>query len=273
MLTQVNAVTTAFELDDVTLAYHGHPAVHHISGVFELGSLTAVVGPNGAGKSTLLAAMAGLKRLSQGRVTRFGDLNKPGAVAFLSQLSAINADFPLRVLEVVAMGAWPRSGALGAIATNERIAMARALDQVGLLGFEDRLIDELSVGQLQRVLFARLIVQDAPAILLDEPFSALDAATTRDLLAVIANWHQQGRTVIAVLHDLDMVRASFPQTLLMARELVSWGQTSTVLTPAHLAQANQRSLAWVDSASWCDAPAHTHAHGHEHTHERTERVN
>lgn len=253
-------MTTAFELNDVTIAYHGHPAVHHISGVFETGTLTAVVGPNGAGKSTLLGAMAGLKRLSQGRISRAGALTEPGAVAFLSQLSAINADFPLRVLEVVAMGLWPRFGALGAIKGQALTAIEKAMAQVGMAGFENRLVDELSVGQLQRVLFARLIVQDAPAILLDEPFSALDASTTRDLLAVVSGWHLQGRTVVAVLHDLDMVRTYFPDTLLMARELISWGPTQQALTAEHLAHASQRSLAWVDSASWCDAPAVDHVH-------------
>lgn len=258
----------AFCLSDVTIAYHGHPAVHHISGDFQAGSLTAIVGPNGAGKSTLLAALAGLRRPTHGRIERSADLGKSGAVAFLAQLSGINSDFPLRVLEVVAMGAWPRVGALGTVGQQEREAMDKALEQVGLKGFEDRLVDELSVGQLQRVLFARLIVQNAPVILLDEPFSALDAATTRDLLSIVSGWHREGRTVIAVLHDLDMVREYFPQTLLIARELVSWGPTAQALSNAHLAQANHRSLAWQDTASWCEAPGvehvHVHASGKEH---------
>ena len=252
-----------FCLSDITIAYRGHPAVHHVSGDFVAGSLTAIVGPNGAGKSTLLGALAGLRRLTHGRIERHADLGRPGTVAFLAQLSAINADFPLRVVEVVAMGAWPRVGALGKINSEEQRAIDRALEQVGLKGFEDRLVDQLSVGQLQRVLFARLIVQDAPVILLDEPFSALDAATTRDLLGVVTNWHRQGRTVIAVLHDLEMVRKHFPQTLLIARELVSWGPTEQALSAANLAKANERSLAWHDTASWCEAPvvAHTHAQG------------
>jgi len=254
------APVDAISFKDVTLAYHGHPAVHHVTGSFAAGSLTALVGPNGAGKSTLLAAIAGLHRLTQGSISRHQTLDAPGSVAFLAQLSGINADFPLRVLEVVAMGSWPRVGAWGGINANEHKNIDRALGQVGLLGFEDRLIDELSVGQLQRVLFARLIVQNAPVILLDEPFSALDAATTRDLLAVTARWHREGRTVIAVLHDLGMVRQHFPQTLLIARELVAWGPTPAVLTLEHLAQAEHRSLAWKDSASWCAVPSTTHTH-------------
>ena len=255
----------ALRLKDVTIAYHGHPAVHHVNGGFETGSLTAIVGPNGAGKSTLLSALAVLRRLTNGGIERHAAVSRPGAIAFLAQLSGINSDFPLRVLEVVAMGAWPRVGALGRIDRHERDAIRQALHEVGLDGFEDRLVDELSVGQLQRVLFARLIVQDAPVILLDEPFSALDASTTHDLLGVVTRWHQEGRTVIAVLHDLEMVRVHFPQTLLIARELVSWGPTAQALSSTHLAQANQRSLAWHDTASWCEVPGQRPARTQEAT--------
>ncbi len=254
----------AIALNDLTVAYQGHPAVHHVSGGFTPGSLTAIVGPNGAGKSTLLAAIAGLRAPTSGQVVFGPDYVAPGAVALLAQLSSMNPDFPLRVLEVVAMGAWVRVGAFGALGATERSAISHALHQVGLEGFEDRLVDELSVGQLQRVLFARLIVQNAPIILLDEPFSALDAATTRDLLSVIKDWQRAGRTVVAVLHNFDMVRAHFPQTLLMARELVAWGPTEQALSTENLEQAQQRSLAWQDSASWCAAPGSRERHIHEH---------
>jgi zinc/manganese transport system ATP-binding protein len=243
------------ELHDVTIAYQGHPAIHHISGNFEAGSLTAVVGPNGAGKSTLLGAIAGLRRLSHGHIMCHPQVRGGGSIGFLPQLSGINPDFPLRVLEVVAMGAWSWIGAFGAVTPTVLQRIHDALNEVGLLGFDDRLIDELSVGQLQRVLFARLIVQDSPIILLDEPFSALDAATTRDLLGIVQRWHRQGRTVVAVLHDLNMVQHSFPQTLLIARELIAWGDTAAVLSKDNLARAQQRSLAWKDTASWCEVPA------------------
>lgn len=261
-------MTAALSLTDVTVAYHGHPAVHHVSGQFETGTLTAVVGPNGAGKSTLLGAIAGLRRLTQGWVSR----SRNGRIAFLPQLSGINHDFPLRVLEVVAMGAWDQVGAFGALTPGVFARIDQALQRVGLPGFEDRLIDELSVGQLQRVLFARLIVQDAEIILLDEPFNALDAATTRDLLDVVKSWHAQGRTVVAVLHDLSMVREHFPRTLLMARELIAWGPTAEVLVPDNLQRADTSSLAWIDTASWCHVPgqtvsAHHPSPHHHHDHD------
>ncbi len=258
----------ALKLIDVTIAYHGHPAVHHISGAFEKGSLTAIVGPNGAGKSTLLGAMAGLTRLNQGAI----EFDQAGAqhhqIAFLRQLSGINQDFPLRVLEVVAMGAWQEIGAWGAIKGTVLTRIVEALAQVAMEGFQDRLIDELSVGQLQRVLFARLIVQDAPIILLDEPFNALDATTTTDLLQIIHSWHASGRTVVAVLHDLQMVKDHFPRTLLMARELIAWDNTTAVLAADNLARAQANSMAWQDTASWCHVPGtleavNVKAHHHE----------
>jgi zinc/manganese transport system ATP-binding protein len=249
-----NMTCTALKLIDVTIAYHGHPAVHHVSGCFDKGSLTAIVGPNGAGKSTLLGAMAGLTRINQGTIELDQADVQHRHIAFLRQLSGINQDFPLRVLEVVAMGAWQEIGAWGSVKGAVLKRIEAALAQVALQGFEDRLIDELSVGQLQRALFARLIVQDAPIILLDEPFNALDATTTADLLKVIHTWHASGRTVIAVLHDLTMVREHFPQTLLMARELIAWGNTTDVLTTANLARAQAHSLAWQDTASWCHVP-------------------
>lgn len=253
-VTVTENATPALTLVDVTVAYHGHPAVHHVSGQFAKGSLTAIVGPNGAGKSTLLGAIAGLTRINQGAIALDnGDIDHQ-KIAFLRQLSGINHDFPLRVLEVVAMGAWQEVGAWGAIKGKVLERVEQALVQVGMQGFEDRLIDELSVGQLQRVLFARLIVQNAPIILLDEPFSALDATTTADLLTIIHEWQRNGRTVIAVLHDLDMVKAHFPDTLLIARELIAWDKTESVLTPENLARAQANSLVWHDTASWCHVP-------------------
>ncbi|AWB34573.1 metal ABC transporter ATP-binding protein [Orrella marina] len=267
-------MSCGIELEDVTLAYRGHPAVHHVSGRFDTGSLTAIIGPNGAGKSTLLGAMAGTRKLTQGSIRFVSTSDGPGEdLAYLAQLSGINHDFPLRVLEVVAMGAWNRIGSFGEVTAELEIQIDAALTQVGLQGFEDRLVDELSVGQLQRVLFARLIVQDAPMILLDEPFNALDAQTTQDLLGVINHWHRDGRTVIAVLHDLQMVRDFFPNTLLLARELIAWGPTREVLVPALLQRAQGSRLAWQEAAPWCREPqipldavsGSTHDH-HQHDH-------
>jgi ABC-type dipeptide/oligopeptide/nickel transport system ATPase subunit len=108
--------------------------------------------------------------------------------------------------------------------------VAAALDKVGLSGFATRPVGALSAGQFQRVMFARLMLQDAKLLLLDEPTAAVDTRTEADLVAQIRAWHAEGRTVVVVLHDLDLVRALCPQALLLAGSKVAWGATEQVLT-------------------------------------------
>jgi zinc/manganese transport system ATP-binding protein len=236
-------------LENLTVAYERHPALHHIGGCFSPGSLTAVVGPNGAGKSTLVKAIAGAVRPSGGRIDR--GIAGADRIAYLPQQSEIERGFPITVLDTVMLGHWRRIGWRRGVAAAEAETAVAALAAVGLGHFEDRPISTLSAGQFQRVLFARLILQDAPLILLDEPFTALDARTTHDLLHLVARWHGEGRTVIAVLHDFEQVRAHFPQTLLLAREIVAWGPTTEVITDEHLAAARHMAEAWDESAHAC----------------------
>lgn len=235
----------AIRLRDLTVAYRGRPAVRHLSGVFAPGSLTAIVGPNGAGKSSLLSAIAGRAPLAGGAV-EFGAGRSDGRVAWLPQQAEIDRAFPIRVFDLVALGHWHRIGAFGGIDSARREAVFDAIAAVGLAGFERRGIAELSAGQFQRVLFARLLLQDAPVILLDEPFNAVDARTTTDLLAIVGRWHAGGRTVVAVLHDIDQVRAHFGRTLLLAREGIAWGPTADVLRPEHLLRARRMAEGWDD---------------------------
>jgi zinc/manganese transport system ATP-binding protein len=240
--------TAAITLSHLHLAWRQQPAVRDLSGSFAAGSLTAVVGPNGGGKTSLMAALTGQLAPQQGRVQMAPMVQ--GRMAYLPQVSQIDRSFPVRVLDVVMLGHWGRQGAWRA-ATRARSEQARqALATVGLAGLEGRSLAELSTGQFQRVLFARLLLQDAPLILLDEPFAAVDAHTTYDLLSVIRRWHDEARTVIAVLHDLEAVRRFFPQTLLLAREPVAWGPTVEVLTPGHLQRARRLSERWDGRQPW-----------------------
>jgi zinc/manganese transport system ATP-binding protein len=212
-------------LRDVTVRYGRRTALQGISGQFAPGSLTAIVGANGAGKSTLLAAIAGTVRLATGTVV----CPVRDRLAYLPQLATLDRDYPLTVAELIALGGWREFGVFRSLpaATQARVAMAAAT--VGLPERLGRRIAELSVGELQRALFARLILQDAPVILLDEPFAAVDAPTMSVLLDQVVRWQGEGRTVIAVLHDLDLVRARFPATLVLARRCLAWGATETAL--------------------------------------------
>jgi zinc/manganese transport system ATP-binding protein len=215
----------AILLRDVTVRYGRRLALDAVSGVFEPGSLTAVVGANGAGKSTLLAAIAGTVRLSRGAVRR----PARDRLAYLPQQAVLDTGYPLSVAELIALGGWRELGPFRAPSAALRTRIADAVDAVGLTGRLDRWIAELSAGELQRALFARLMLQDAAAILLDEPFAAVDAQTTAALLQQIDRWHAEGRTVVAVLHDLDLVRSRFPTTLVLSQRCLSWGATTAAL--------------------------------------------
>ena len=150
-------------------------------------------------------------------------------------------------------GSWSRSGLFGGVGARERARVAEAMAAVGLTGFERRPISTLSGGQMQRALFARLLLQDASLILLDEPFTAIDAKTTADLLDLVRRWHEEARTVVAVLHDLEVVRRVFPRTLLIAREPVAWGETAEVLKADNLLRARRMVEAHDPHAHACAA--------------------
>jgi len=233
--------------DDLTLGYDSHPAVHHLNGVLVQGSLTAVVGANGCGKSTLMKSVAGVLRPLSGRCVIAPGIRR----AYLPQISELDRSFPAHVIDLVSLGLWPCRGLLGRHGRADRETLLAALAAVGLDGFEKRSIDSLSGGQLQRALFARVLVQDANLILLDEPFNAVDSKTIMALLGLIERWHGEGRTIMVVVHDLDLVRRYFPETLLLARRPIAWGDTCTVMTPDNLRQAWRFHEAWDECAPWC----------------------
>jgi zinc/manganese transport system ATP-binding protein len=236
---------------DVTLGYDRHPAVHHLSGEIAAGALLAVVGPNGAGKSTLFRGLVGILKPLSGAISLDGiDIRD---IAYLPQTADIDRSFPITAFDFVGTGLWRATGLFGGIGKSERGKIAGALAAVGLTGFENRTIGTLSGGQLQRLLFARVMLQDAQLIVLDEPFNAIDSRTSADLLLLAKRWHAEGRTVLAALHNLEAVRAHFPETLLFARGPVAWGPTDDVLTPENLLVAMRMCEAFDDTAGACVA--------------------
>ena len=245
-----NIMRAVFSLNDLTLGYERHPAVHHITGNFLLGSLTAIVGPNGAGKSTLLKGLMGLIKPLDGQINYHKVL--PREIAYLPQQADIDRSFPISVMETVLIGHWKKIGLFRPVTNEMKREAEIALEAVGLTGFENRVISSLSSGQFQRVLFARMLLQDAQIILLDEPFTAIDAKTTTDLLKVIFRWHNEKRTVIAVLHDMDQVKNNFPETLLISREPIAWGPTNEVLINKNIAKARLLAESWDEREKICD---------------------
>jgi zinc/manganese transport system ATP-binding protein len=248
-------MTAQLKFRDVTLGYDRHPAVHHLNGEVAPGALLAVIGPNGAGKSTLFRGIAGILKPLAGAISLGGlDIRD---IAYLPQTVDIDRTFPISVFDFVGTGLWRVTGFFGGMGKSAQDKIAQALSAVGLNGFENRGIGTLSGGQMQRMLFARVLLQDARLIVLDEPFNAIDAKTSADLLALVRRWHSEGRTVLAALHDMELVRAHFPETLLLARGPVAWGTTAQVLTAENLGEARRMCEAFDDGAAACavDAPS------------------
>jgi zinc/manganese transport system ATP-binding protein len=237
------------EVHNLTLGYERHPAVHHLQTRVQRGSLLAVVGPNGAGKSTLMKGIIGQLKPLEGEIL-LRDI-KRDQMAYLPQQMKLDLAFPISVLDLIALGNWHRMGPFRRLKRHHAQAVRDAIEAVGLSGVEKRPVGALSGGQMQRALFARLMVQDAELILLDEPFTAIDSRTTTDLVALVRQWNRSGKTVVAVLHDLEQVRRFFPQTLLLSREQVAYGPTEQVLTAENLERANVLAREIGDHAPVC----------------------
>jgi zinc/manganese transport system ATP-binding protein len=238
-------MTDLLTLKNLTLGYQRHPAVHHLSGTVRRGEVLAVVGPNGAGKSTLLKALGSqIAPLS-------GDLlNQADKIVYLPQLIDFQPGFPIRADDFVGLGLpiprWPFG------ATRQlRAKAAAAMAQVGLAGLEDRPLATLSGGQLQRVRFARLIATDAALVLLDEPLAGLDDLMVETIVEIIRGWRSAGKTVVLVLHELDVVRAVADRVLLLAREPIAWDRPEIALSPQNLERAAQLRQSWNDHAAVC----------------------
>ncbi len=245
----------AITLENVSIRYGRTQAIEDVSARFAQGSLTAVAGPNGSGKSTLLKTIAGIIRPMRGTVTFAPALEN--RIAYLSQTSFLRRDFPMPVLQAVCTGLLRHAGEGGAITPAMRGQAMEALEKVGLADLADRQIATLSGGQFQRMLFARTILEDAKIILLDEPFTALDGATTNRLIQIILNWHDEGRTIICVLHDLFLIQKYFPQSVVMSGRCLGSGHTHEMF--------EQNLLSYhLDMAELQTKPAASQPQPHEH---------
>jgi zinc/manganese transport system ATP-binding protein len=229
------------EIKDLSVSYGKNRALSNISGTFQPNTLTAIIGPNGGGKSTLIKAIQNQVKIESGSITH--NCERLCESGYLPQQSDVDKSFPLTVQEIVGMGLWPKLGSIRKYDSTHYQLIEEALQRVGLLKLEDRRIDTLSGGQFQRMLFARIYVQDASLIILDEPFTAIDSQTCDHLISIILEWHQKGKTILVVLHNLDLVKQYFPETLLLGRSCVGWGPTKSVLTRKNINQAFQNLLA------------------------------
>jgi zinc/manganese transport system ATP-binding protein len=232
---------------DLCVNYKDLRALDKVSTQIQKGDLVAVVGANGAGKSTLLKSIMGQLKPRSGHID-LGSLS-PKDIAYLPQSHQIDRKFPITVREFVSAGAWRRTGFWRVFSQTERIALEQALNKVNLAGIEERQISALSGGQFQRMLFARMLMQDAEILLLDEPFAAIDAQTTTDLMKVIYDCQKQGKTIITVIHDLALVNRFFPNVILLAKHLIGSGKTKVIMTGENLSKAGYQHIAYIPDPS------------------------
>ena len=234
----------------MTIGYGSKALARDLHFAVKAGEICAVVGPNGAGKSTFLKTLLGLQPALKGAVTWQGE----GAPtrAYLGQTDEFDSQFPIRVRDLVAMGAWHGLGFWSHVNGAKQQAVEDALAQTKITSIADQPLHECSAGQLQRCLFARAIVQDAPLLLLDEPFTAMDQTTQANLLEIIESWRQQGRGQIIVLHDLNAVRALTDTVLLIGQGESCFGKTQEVLTKDNLVKYGYYSpmqAAWLEEGA------------------------
>lgn len=236
-------------LTNLTLGYDRHPAVHHVDAVIPSGSLTALVGPNGAGKSTLFKGLAGQIPTMGGNIEH--DYQNLG---YLPQQAEVDRTFPMSVEQLASTGLWHKTGTFRAISKQHRIIVQDALDRVGISDLKHKPIHALSGGQFQRALFARLLLQQADLLLLDEPFTGVDEQTQHDLLHVLNGLNADGVTIIAVMHDIDLVKKHFPHCLLLSKHLIATGNTEEVLTADNLMRARNLQYLHSHTNDLCETP-------------------
>ncbi len=250
------------QTEAVAIGYRGTPVVRDITMSLAAGDVLAIVGTNGSGKSTLVKTLLGVLPPIAGHI-HWGR-GRPREIAYMGQITEFDRRFPLRVRDLAAMGAWNGLGLIGAIGRQKRALIDDALERTGLVALADRSLHELSSGQLQRALFARTMVQDAPLIFLDEPFAAVDQATEAALLGLIDDWAGEGRAIALVLHDLSAVLQHCSSALLLGAGQALFGAPRAVLTPKTLVAQGYMAAshaAWIE-AMYAGPPDQRGAPGH-----------
>ncbi|GBD15256.1 High-affinity zinc uptake system ATP-binding protein ZnuC [bacterium HR26] len=231
-----NGKVPAVEVQDLTVAYREQPALWDVDLTVPSGVLLAIVGPNGAGKTTLLKAILGLLRPVAGQVLVFGQPveQQRRRISYVPQRGSVDWDFPTSVLDVVMMGTYGELGWIRRPGRRERERALAALDQVGMRELSDRQISQLSGGQQQRVFLARALVQDADIYLMDEPFQGVDALTERAIVTLLQQLRAQGKTVMAVHHDLQTVPEYFDWVMLLNVRRIACGPVTEVFNEQNL---------------------------------------
>ncbi|MBE2269491.1 MAG: metal ABC transporter ATP-binding protein [Anaerolinea sp.] len=229
---------------DVTVVYNGETALDRLTFTVQPGDQVAIIGPNGAGKSTLIKTLLGFIRPSSGAVNIAIPRERIGYVA---QNEAVDWNYPVTVQDVVMMGCARRIGWFRPPRREHWDLVHAALERVGMADLRQRQIGELSGGQRRRAFIARALAQEAELLILDEPFSGVDASAQASLMDVLDQLNAGGLTILLSTHDLDLAFARFSKVMALRRHLIAFGDPRAVLTADTLAHIyGHRVMTWQD---------------------------
>lgn len=235
-------VPPSIEVEGLAAAYPGGArALKEIDFRIVGGRICGLAGPNGSGKSTLFKTIMGLLSPLAGQVRICGRdvawARRAGAVAYVPQLEEVDWTFPVSVRDVVTMGRQGRMGFLRIPSAVDRAMVDESLGRVGMESFAERQIGELSGGQRKRVFLARALAQEAPIILLDEPFTGVDRKTEDRITDLLRSLRQEGRLLLVSTHDLAALPELCDDVILLNNHLVAAGPVAEVYTRDNLTRA------------------------------------
>jgi manganese/iron transport system ATP-binding protein len=245
---EIPSIDSRLDISHVTVTYNGTPAIKDLTFQVPHGSQVAVVGPNGAGKSTLFKALVGLMPVRSGEIFIHGlplGTHKH-CVAYVPQREDVDWRFPLTVADVVMMGRFGHTGWLRKISRRDQQITTHCLEQMGIAQLANHSIGDLSGGQQQRVFLARALAQEPHILLMDEPFTGVDAPTQEATLALLQQLKAQQVTVLVSTHDLNMAAQRFDQALLLNRHLIAYGSPEQVFTSENIRAAFDRKALVMD---------------------------
>jgi ABC-type Mn2+/Zn2+ transport system ATPase subunit len=224
-----SAAQPLLRVDDLTVIYAGEPAIENVSFAVQAGERVAIIGPNGAGKSTLMQTILGLLQPQSGSVALNGV--RLDQIGYVPQNEGVDWSFPVTVRDVVMLGRTRHVGWFRWPSRQQWEAVDAALERVGMAGFAERQVGELSGGQRRRVFIARALAQEARLLLLDEPFSGVDVHAQNSLMDVLDSLNADGMTILLSTHDLNLAFGRFDRVLALRRDVVAFGTPDEVYTP------------------------------------------
>jgi len=253
------------ELKHVSAGYNGQDAISNVSIQIPHGSQVAIVGPNGAGKSTLFKVLVGLLPARKGSIRIHA---KPisrhrDCVAYIPQREEVDWKFPVTVRDVVGMGRFTHTGILGQTTAEDSRLVEDSLRKMGLTELAEMPVGDLSGGQQQRIFLARALAQEPHILLMDEPFTGVDAATTATTLALLEDLRESCVTVLVSTHDLNLAARHFDLIVLLNKKLIAFGTPAVALTPETLKAAFGQRLVSMEGAFLvddCCPPDEEHHH-------------